>query len=270
MTSNAPVNERPYALITGASSGIGASFARQLAKRGHPLVLCARRQERLEALAAELRPLVPCEVVTCDLESADSAQRLVDEVERRGIAVDFLVNNAGYGVPGEFLSQDWSTHQRSLQLMLNGVCELSWRLLPGMRKRGHGAIINVASLAGHLPGSAGHTLYAATKSFLVKFSQSLALENGGHGVKVIALCPGFTYSEFHDVTGTRAQVSKMPSYMWMSADEVVEDGLRALDAGHIVRINGRLNRLIARLFVWLPAGVAMSLMRKRSKDFRKL
>ena len=270
MTASATANPRAHALITGASSGIGACFARHLAKRGHALVLCARRQERLESLAAELRPLVPCEVVVCDLEATDSAQRLVEELTRRGISVDFLINNAGYGVPGEFLSQDWSAHQRSLQLMLIGVCELCWRLLPGMRERGQGAIINVASLAGHLPGSAGHTLYAATKSFLVKFSQSLALENSELGIKVMALCPGFTYSEFHDVTGTRAQVSKMPSYMWMSADEVVEDGLRALEAGQIVRINGRLNRMIARLFAWLPAGAAMSLMRKRSKDFRKL
>ena len=263
-------SSRGYTLITGASAGIGATFARQLAAKGHALVLCARRKERLEALAAELGKQVPCEVVVCDLESSDSVDQLVKELERRGIAIDFLINNAGYGVPGEFLSQEWGVHQRSLQLMLTGVCELCWRLLPGMRQRGSGRIINVASLAGHLPGSAGHTLYAATKSFLAKFSQSLALENLGYGIRVMALCPGFTYSEFHDVTGTRDQVSKMPSYMWMTADEVVSDGLKAIDAGHMVRINGRLNRMIARLFAWLPSSWSMSLMRKRSKDFRKL
>ncbi|MBD8526836.1 SDR family NAD(P)-dependent oxidoreductase [Pseudomarimonas arenosa] len=261
---------RGFALITGASAGIGETFARQLAQAGHPLVLCARRRDRLEALAADLSQKVRCEIVVADLEAPDSAERLAEELERRGIEVGYLVNNAGYGVPGEFLSKDWQVHQRSLQLMLTGVCELSWRLLPGMRQRGFGRVINVASLAGHLPGSAGHTLYAAIKSFLIKFSQSLALENETHGVKVMALCPGFTYSEFHDVTGTRGQVSKMPSYMWMTAEDVVRDGLRAIERGEIVHINGRLNRMIARLFAWLPSGLALRLIRKQSKNFRKL
>ncbi len=113
---------------------------------------------------------------------------------------------------------------------MTAVCELTWRLLPGMRERGRGFIVNVASVAGLVSPSAGHTLYGASKSFLIKFSQSLALENLQSGVRVCALCPGFTYSEFHDVNGTREMISQLPGFLWLKASDVVADTIRAMSA----------------------------------------
>lgn len=185
---------RPLSLVTGASSGIGAEFARQLAAGGHDLVLTARRADRMETLATELRERYATHVTVLPHDLADPAapQMLCDTLEQRGLQVDWLINNAGYGVPGTLDANDWTTHADSLQVLLIAPTELAWRLLPGMRERGHGRIINVSSLAGHVPGPAGHTLYAATKAYLIKFSQSLALENQSAGVNVCALCPGFT------------------------------------------------------------------------------
>jgi hypothetical protein len=137
-----------------------------------------------------------------------------------------------------------------------------------MQQRGFGRIVNVASLAGLVPGSAGHTLYGASKAFLIKFSQSLALENLKHGVNVCAVCPGFTYSEFHDVTGTRGVVSKMPSWMWLSAEEVARRGMDAVERGEIVYVTGRINRMIKTLLKLLPDRFALRAMQKRAKNFR--
>lgn len=260
------------ALVTGASSGIGAAFARALAARGHALVLTARRVERLDALADELRRRhgIDAVAIPADLADLQAPARLFAELEQRGLAVDVLVNNAGYGVPGTFEASPWQRHADFVQVMMTAPTELAHRLLPGMRVRGYGRIVNVASLAGHLPGSTGHTLYAASKAYLIKFSQSLALENRARGVHVCALCPGFTYSEFHDVTGARALVSKMPRYMWMDADTVAAQGLDAVERGDVVYVNGRVNRAIKALFKLLPDGLALKLIARRSRDFRVL
>jgi uncharacterized protein len=270
MVSRMTAKQPEYALVTGASAGIGAALARELAARGMPLVLSARRADRLQALAAELSPQVPCVVLPADLADPAAAARLVAAIDERGLPIGMLVNNAGYGVPGAFLSSDWSAHAAFLQVMVTSVCELSHRLLPAMQTRGRGAVLNVASLAGHVPGSAGHTLYAAAKAFMIKFSQSLALENNSHGIRVCALCPGFTYSEFHDITGTRAQVSKMPDWMWMRADDVAREGLDALDRGEVVHVPGRANRVIKTLMKLLPDRLALRMVQKRSRDFRKV
>ena len=259
---------RGYALVTGASAGIGAALARELAARGHPLVLTARRTERLEALRAELGKRVDCRILTADLEDPAAPGALVEAIAAQGIEVGLLVINAGYGVPGAYGAVQWDTHARFLQIMVTAVCELSWRLLPQLQRNG-GGVINVASLAGHGPGSAGHTLYAASKAFMIKFSQSLALENAGT-MRVCALCPGFTFSEFHDVTGTRAMMSKMPGYMWMQADEVAREGIDAWERGEIVWVPGRVNRFIKTLTSLMPDRMALKLVAKRSKDFRKL
>lgn len=260
------------ALVTGASAGIGAAFARALAARGHALVLTARRAERLDALAAELRERHGIDAVALPTDLADpqAPARLVAELERRGLPIDVLINNAGYGVPGTFEASSWQRHADFIQVLMTAPTELAHRLLPGMRARGYGRIVNVASLAGHLPGSTGHTLYAASKAYLIKFSQSLALENRARGVHVCALCPGFTYSEFHDVTGARALVSKMPAYMWMDADTVAVQGLDAVERGDIVYVNGHVNRTIKTLFKLLPDGLALKLIARRSRDFRVL
>jgi short-subunit dehydrogenase len=259
-----------YALVTGASAGIGAEFARQLAAQGHGLVLTARRADRLEALAAELRArhAIDVQCIPSDLADPRAPQQLFDEITRRGLAIDVLVNNAGYGVTGSFLSRTWQTHADFIQVLMTAPAELCHRFLPAMRDRKRGRIINVASLAGHLPAPAGHTLYAASKAYLIKFSQALALESRAHGVNVCALCPGFTYSEFHDVTGTREQMKGMPRWLWMDADVVVRDGLRAVERGEIVRVSGGINRTIKRLFKLLPDRLALRLISGRGKDFR--
>ncbi len=268
------MNALPYAnrfaLVTGASAGIGAAFARELAARGASLVLTARRAERLESLAAELREKhgTRCECIAADLADPAGVEKLCVEIVHRGIAIDILVNNAGYGVSGNFLAPSWQTHADFFRVLMIVPCELAYKLLPGMQQRGYGRILNIASLAGHIPGSAGHTLYGASKAFLIKFSQSLALENVTTGVNVCAVCPGFTYSEFHDVTGTRGIVSKMPKWMWMGADEVARIGVDAAERGEIVCVTGRVNRAIKSLFKLLPDRFALRSMQKRSKSFR--
>ncbi|MBD8900452.1 SDR family NAD(P)-dependent oxidoreductase [Rhodanobacter sp. DHG33] len=262
---------RPLSLVTGASAGIGAAFARALAARGHDLVLTARRVDRLESLATELRQQHACSVTVLAADLADPAApaALCGELAQRGLAVDWLVNNAGYGVPGNFVTQDWGTHADFLQVLLNAPVELAWRLLPGMRERGYGRIVNVASLAGHVPGTAGHTLYAPAKAFLIKFSQGLALESRGHGVHVCALCPGFTYSEFHDVTGTRALMNKLPGFMWQSADEVVAEGIAAVERGDAVHVTGRVNRFIKSTFKLMPDRLAFRLSARQARRYRQ-
>ncbi|HEY7872662.1 MAG TPA: SDR family oxidoreductase [Rudaea sp.] len=267
---NTAIYANRFALVTGASAGIGAAFARELAMRGAALVLTARREDRLESLAAELREKhhVRMDCIAADLADPAGVEKLCVEIAHRGIAIDILVNNAGYGVPGNFLAPSWQTHADFFRVLMTAPCELVYKLLPGMQQRSYGRILNIASLAGHIPGSAGHTLYGASKAFVIKFSQSLALENTATGVKVCAVCPGFTYSEFHDVTGTRGIVSKMPKWMWMHAEEVARIGLDAAERGEIVFVTGRVNRAIKSLFKLLPDRFALRAMQKRSKDFR--
>ncbi len=261
---------RPLSLITGASAGIGSAFAQQLALRGHDLVLTARRLDRLEALAAELRQRHGGQVTVLPYDLADPAapQRLCDELARRALQVDWLINNAGYGVPGTLVANDWSTHADFLRVLLTAPTELAWRLLPGMRARRYGRIINVASLAGHVPGPAGHTLYAAAKAYMIRFSESLALENGEAGVHVCALCPGFTWSEFHDVTGTRDKMNQLPGFMWLSAEEVVRQGIAAVERGDAMLVTGRVNRLIKTAVQLMPDRLARWLSARESKRYR--
>lgn len=262
--------DRPLSLITGASSGIGEEFARQLAALGHDLVVTARRAERLEALAAELRAqhAVQVTVLPHDLAEPTAVAELCDALDRRQLRVDYLINNAGYGVAGTFDASGWGTHADFLRVLLTAPTELAWRLLPGMRERRYGRIINVASLAGHVPAPAGHTLYAASKAYLIKFSQALALENQALGVHVCALCPGFTWSEFHDVTGTREKMDKLPGFMWLSAAEVVRQGIAAVGRGDAVYIPGRVNRFIKTMVQLMPDQLALRLSARQSKRYR--
>ena len=270
MTTDATPEATPtgHVLVTGASAGIGAAIAREYARRGKPLILTARRENRLLELADELSSKVPCTVLSADLADPRVPEAMVEEVRNLGLFVDTLVNNAGYGVTGHYLAKPWSTHADFLQVMMTAPCELAYRFLPAMQERRHGRILNVASLAGLVPGSAGHTLYGASKAFLIRFSQSLALENLQHGVHVTALCPGFTYSEFHDVNGTRPIVSKMSRRMWMQAGEVARQGVEAVERGQIVCVTGRLNRAIKSMFKLLPDRTGLRVMQKRSKAFR--
>ncbi len=259
---------RGHALITGASSGIGAAIAREYARRGVPLILTARRTDRLEALAAELRGKVEVTVIAADLADPAAPAALQAAILDLGLHVAHLVNNAGYGVPGRYLSVDWKTHADFLQVLVTSVCELTHRFLPAMEAAGHGRILNVASLAGLVPASAGHTLYGAAKSFVIRFSECLALEVADRGVHVCALCPGFTYTEFHDVNGMRERVSKLPGWLWLDADTVARQGIDAVEAGRTRLVTGGANRAIAAASKYLPDSVARALVGSRSKEFR--
>jgi len=265
-----PTLATKWALVTGASAGIGEAFARELAARGSNLVITARRRERLDALARELlqQHSIRVEVLIADLADPAAPSALCAELDRLGIEIDTLVNNAGYGVSGRFNNAEWRTHADFLQVMVTAPCELAYRLLPGMQARRTGRILNIASLAGLVPGSAGNTLYAASKAFLIKFSQSLAMENTFLGIRVCAVCPGFTYSEFHDVTGTRSLVSRMPRWMWLGSSEVAKQGLDATERGEIVWVTGRVNRLIKTLVKLVPDRFALRRAQKFSKSFR--
>lgn len=263
---------RRLALVTGASAGIGAAFARYLAGQGYDLALSARRLDRLEALAAELRDRhgAAALVAPADLAAPDGAQKLLDRISEGGRRVDVLINNAGSGLTGAYAQTRWADQQAFLQLMVTAPCELAHKLLPGMVERRYGRIVNVASVAGLIPGAAGHTLYAATKSLLIKFSQSLHLETAAQDVHVTALCPGFTYTEFHDVNGTRAQISAAtPSWMWLQADRVVAAGWRAVEANRAICVPGLVYKLICGGVRLIPDPLALAVMRAQGPRFRK-
>lgn len=259
------------ALITGASSGIGEAFADVFAAEGFNLVIAARRADRLNAVADRLRKQhgIHVEVIVVDLSKRDAVASLCDELGARGITVDALVNNAGYGVPGGYAASPWERHDDFLQVLVTAVAELTYRLLPGMIERGYGRILNVASLAGLVPAPAGHTLYGASKAFLIKFSEALSNEVRRQNVHVTALCPGFTVSEFHDVTGTRAQMKQLPSWMWMDAATVARQGFDAVMAGQAIYVNGRVNRTIAALVRHMPQWLVYSVGRRVGRTYRK-
>jgi len=258
-------------LITGASSGIGAAFADVFAAHGFDAVIAARREDRLREVAVRLEGATGrrVHVVACDLSRRQAPADLCQEIASRGITIDALVNNAGYGVPGTYVASPWERHEAMLNLMVMAVSELTYRLLPGMIERRYGRIINVASLAGLVPAPAGHTLYAATKAFAIKFSEALTHEGRPHGVHATAVCPGFTLSEFHDVTGTRAQVSKLPAWMWMDAPTVARQGFDAVMQGTPIYINGRANRAIEALVRHLPRPIVMWAGRRLGRSYRK-
>ena len=257
-----------HALITGASSGIGEAVAREYARRGKPLLLVARRADRLVALARELGAQVPCQVIAADLSVRGAPPAIFAEAQARGLHVDTLVNNAGYGVPGRFLSSPWKTHADFLQVMVTAVTELTYLFLPAMEAAGYGRVLNVASTAALVPASAGHTLYGASKAFVIAFSESLALESKPRGVHVTALCPGMTYSEFHDVNGMRERVSRLPKSLWLDADTVARLGIDAVERGDLRCVTGGMNRVIVGLSKYLPDPLARALIERRAKDYR--
>jgi short-subunit dehydrogenase len=244
------------ALVTGASSGIGKAFAELLAAKGYTLVLTARRKDRLDVLATELTQKygVATHTIVADLARLESPAQIASELAARGLTIDLLVNNAGYGVPGSYVKVPWIDHDRFMQVMVTAVLDLSYRLLPGMLDRGWGRIINIASVAGMVPAPAGHTLYGASKAFLIRFSEALNAENLDKGVNTTAVCPGFTWSEFHDVTGTRDRMNNMPSFLWLKADDVAREGYDAVMKGRSVVVNGRIYQFL----VWLLGAVPRS------------
>lgn len=265
--------DRKLALVTGASAGIGAAFARIFASHGYDVALTARRADRLERLGEEIRLRYGVETLAlpADLSRPEASDEILAGLEAHGRTVDALVNNAGYSVTGAYANTAWEDQSAALQVMLIAVCEMSHKVLPRMRENRFGRIVNVASLAGLLPGAAGATLYAATKSFLIRFSQSLHLENAADGVHVTALCPGFTFSEFHDVNGSRERVSDAtPEWLWQGADEVAAVGYEAVEAGRVLAVPGAPNKAIAAAARLIPEEWGLTLAAHQGRRIRNL
>jgi len=255
--SNVNQDKHPNtALITGASSGIGAAFARRLASAGYRLVLVARRRARLEALADELHREhgVTIQIVVADLADPVGLAHVANvaaDLSEQG-RLDLLINNAGFGTMGNYADLPLESQLDMLSVHVTATLRLIKAALPGMLRRRRGGIINVASVAGWYP-LPGNATYGASKRFLINFSESLQAELVGNGVHVQALCPGFTYSEFHDTEAYRAggfQRERLPRFVWQTAEEVAAASLNALGR-EVVCVPGLHNRLLvaARTFV---------------------
>ena len=248
-------------LITGASSGIGAAFARKLAARGRNVLLVARSEDKLIALCNELGRLtsVRAQYLTIDLEQPDAAAQLFEETQKRELEIDMLINNAGFGSMGDFTKLDLNRELEMIQLNIRALVDLTHRFLPPMRERQRGTIVNVASTAGFqaVPYMA---TYAATKAFVLSFSEALWDENRQHGVHVMALCPGVTETNFFEASG----IDRPPMRTIQTPEEVVETALRAMHRKKSLVISGWINlltveaeRFVPRSLVTKVAGKAL-------------
>jgi short-subunit dehydrogenase len=254
--------QRKLALITGASAGLGAQFARAYAARGFDLALVARRADRLEALAGELSAAHGVEAwsIVCDLAAFEAEQRVLEALVARGRSADVLVNNAGFSIPQSFAAVPWERQRDFLMTLVVSACGLAHGVIGPMVERGGGAIINVASLAGYAPGAKGHTLYPGAKSLTIKFSEALDAEYRDRGIRVTAVCPGFTRTEFATANGTQAIMDASPRMFFQTAQAVVETAIAANERGAVVVIPGWHNRVAAGLLRHLPQGVVKSVV----------
>lgn len=257
---------RPLAAITGASAGLGVEFARQLAGRGFDLLLIARRLDRLEALAAELssRHSITAQAVAADLTGEDGLAL----VEKRLDTVDLLVNNAGFGTLGKFVQTTIVSQQQMHRLHVMATMRLSHRALIGMVGRDKGGIINVSSVAGfwQAPGNVG---YCATKCWINSFTEGLSMElrSSGSAVRVQALCPGYTITEFHQSMGWDRGNS--PAWLWMKAEDVVQDSLQGLERGQLFVVPGFKYKAAVMFMRWTPRFIKHGLAARQQKALKR-
>ncbi|MEP7209967.1 MAG: SDR family oxidoreductase [Alphaproteobacteria bacterium] len=263
-------SSRPLALVTGASAGIGATFCRALAARGYDLALVARRLDRLEALAKELRETssIDAFAIQADLSIVDAHLPVMAALNARGRGVDMLVNNAGFSIPKTYAATSWEEQRDFTMTLVVAVAGLTHAILPDMLARGRGSIINVSSMTALSPGGAGHTLYPAAKAFVLKFSLSLDAELRKKGVRVTCVVPGFTESEFSVANGTRDVLDKTPRNFMMTSEAVVEATLKANAKGQAVVIPGLHNKIAAGLMKYLPDGLVTAIIRGAAEKYR--
>jgi short-subunit dehydrogenase len=240
----------PVTLITGASAGLGAEFARQCSARGEALALVARRRDRLEQLATELGGNI--HIFAADLARPNAGASLIAEMEAEGLSVGTLINNAGFGVAGKFATSPLARLTEMVDLNVRTLVELCHLVLPAMRARGSGAICNVASTAAFQPGP-NMAVYYASKAFVLSFTEALHHELKGSGIRVSALCPGPTATEFGDVAGART--SDALSLIRGESPAVVRAGLKGLDRNKAIVIPGLPNKITAQINRVFPRAV---------------
>jgi len=255
------------ALITGASAGLGKEFAHQLAAKGKDLVLVARRVEPMEELAGELREQhgVDVDVIQADLSDPAAPAGIHEEIVARGLVIDTLINNAGSAGPDLFEVRDWDVQQAHLTLMMTSVTAMCHFFIPAMQERGYGRVLNVASVAG-LVTTPGDCNYGPTKSYLIALSRALADTVKKDGVHVLALCPGFTHTDFHQSQQLAKMKRGMPAFLWYDVDIVAREGLEALERGRSVYTSGRLYRYLVPI---LRTSISRVLIRAMGVQFRK-
>jgi len=265
----------PTALVTGATAGIGAAFARLLAREGYDLVLVARDAERLEGVATELRASstrpsegtlsdgVSVEVLAADLTDDGQRQRVEQRLADSSRPIEVLVNNAGISTPRGFVRGSVEDEERLLRLNVLAPMRLAKAVVPGMVERSRGAVINVSSVAGFLP----YSMYSASKAWVTSFSEALAVELDGTGVRVVALCPGMVRTEFHERAGM--DVSNIPGWSWLDSDAVAAAGWRGVTTGRVLVVPSPLYRALVTVLRHLPPRLSLRVARSTRQRRRR-
>ncbi len=262
-------DSRRLVLITGASSGIGAAFARIAAAKGFDVALVARREDRLHLLAIELASTygVSVRFRSTDLCDPEAPNSICNWIKAEDRSVDVLINNAGYTIPQSFAATTLEQQLKYIELSVTGPVALTHHVLPGMMRRGWGRIINISSITAFSSGGKGHTLYPASKSFIVKFSQSLNAEVAEKGVFVTAVCPGFVDTEFQQANNMADKMASTPKILKQTPEEVADEAWRRNDCGVEVVVPGLLPKIAAATMKLVPEQIVTPLTRSAAKKY---